>query len=161
VNGTSEKLHGGGGWARQVSAELGSVVLDTLGLPAAIAWQVRQFQKSTGEHYELTASGAAGDDLPGGRATTIFDVYAEVLSNMARDAGASRVAIALTMTPQEATLVVRDNGVAPGAEGAAAAPCGTATIRARSSQQKGLGEVAAACDAGNTVTLGPPPASAR
>jgi signal transduction histidine kinase len=161
VNGTSEKLHGGGGWARQVSAELGSVVLDAFGLPAAIAWQVRQCQKSTGVHYELTASGAAGVDLPGGRAATIVDVYAEALSEVARYAGASRVAIALAMTPQEATLVVRDNGAAPGTEGAAAATCGTATIRARSSPQKGLGEAAAAYDAGNTVTLGPPTASAR
>ena len=40
-------------WARQISSGLRSVLLDTLGLAAAIEWQVRQFQKCTGIPCEL------------------------------------------------------------------------------------------------------------
>lgn len=130
MNGTSEQLHRIGGWARRVSAELGSVVLDTLGLPAAIEWHVRQFQKGTGVLYELTVSDSARVARPADCAATIFDVYAEALSKVARYAGASRVAIALTMTPQEVTMVVRDNGAGLGGEDPAAATGGMATIRA-------------------------------
>jgi hypothetical protein len=35
-------------WSRQVAAELGAVLLETLGLAAAVEWYVHQFQKYTG-----------------------------------------------------------------------------------------------------------------
>jgi signal transduction histidine kinase len=62
---------------RQISAELGSVALDTLGLTAAIEWRARQFQKLTGVPCKLTEDPAAP---------------------------ASRVAVALTITPQDVTV---------------------------------------------------------
>ena len=37
-----------------ISAELASVLLDTLGLAGAIEWHVRRYQKSTGVPCELT-----------------------------------------------------------------------------------------------------------
>ena len=48
VNEADGPVHRPSGSARQVSAELGSVLLDTLGLAATIEWHVRQFQKCTG-----------------------------------------------------------------------------------------------------------------
>lgn len=156
VNQAFNPLHRHSGWARQISAELGAVVLDTLGLPAAIEWHVRQFQKCTGVLYELTVSDAAGVDLPEKHAATIFDVYNEALSNVARHAAASRVAIALTITPHEVTMVVRDNGVGLGEQGTASGTGGIASIRTSSRSFNGVCEVEGARNAGTTVTVSLP-----
>jgi signal transduction histidine kinase len=96
------------GWARRISAELCAVLLDTVGLAAAVEWHVRRFQKSTGIRYELQVNDAAGFELPEDCAATVFDVYSEALSSMARHTHASRIAIALTITPREVTMLVRD-----------------------------------------------------
>jgi signal transduction histidine kinase len=148
------------GWARQMSAELGSVLLDTLGLAGTIEWHVHQFQKCTGVLYELSVSDAAGFDLPEDYAATMFQIYNEALSNVARHAGASRVAVALSITPHEVTMVVHDNGIgfvnaAPAVRGG-----GLAMIRARSQAYKGSCEVAGAQYAGTTVTVSLPIVSA-
>jgi two-component system, NarL family, sensor histidine kinase UhpB len=143
-------------WARQTSADLGSVLLDTLGLAATIEWHARQFQKCTGVLYELKVSHAAAFDLPEDYAAAIFDVYNEALSNVARHAGASRVAIALTITPHEVTMVVSDNGVGLGAMHTVPAAGGLATIRARSQTYKGSCEVAGVRKTGTTVTVSLP-----
>ncbi len=156
VNQAFNPLHRHSGWARRISAELGSVVLDTLGLPAAIEWHVRQFQQCTGVLYELTVSDAAGVDLPEKRAATIFDVYNEALSNVARHAAASRVAIALTITPHEVTMVVRDNGVGLGEQGAASGTGDIASSRTSSQTFNGICEVEGARNAGTTVTVSLP-----
>ena len=97
--------------ARQISAELEGVLLDTLGLAETIEWHARRFQKRTGVLYKLTVSRAAPFDLPEDYAETILDIYHEALSNLARHAGASRVAIALTFRTDEVTVVVSDNGI--------------------------------------------------
>lgn len=156
ANGASVPLQRADGWARQVSADLGSVLLDTLGLAATIEWHARQFQKCTGVLYELKVSHAAAFDLPEEYAAAIFDVYNEALSNIARHAGASRVAIALTITPHEVTMVVRDDGIGLGAEDTAAGAGGLAAMRARSRTYNGSCEVAGARKAGTTVTVSLP-----
>jgi signal transduction histidine kinase len=56
VNGASGPLHRAGGWARQTSVELGSVLLYTLGLAATIEWHARQFQRCTGITVSLPIS---------------------------------------------------------------------------------------------------------
>ena len=91
---------------RQISAELGAVVLDTLGLTAAVEWRARQFQKHTGVLCKLTVEPAARVGLPEDCAATIFDFYNQALSNVARQAMASRVSIALTITPRDVTVKV-------------------------------------------------------
>src|SRR5204863_2119757 len=58
--------------ARQLSAELASVLLDTLGLAGTIEWHVRQYQKCTGILCELAVSSVAGFDLPDDYAVAIF-----------------------------------------------------------------------------------------
>jgi two-component system sensor histidine kinase UhpB len=90
--------------AREISAALGSVALDTLGLTAAIEWRARQFQKVTGVACQLTVDPALPVNLPEDYAATIFAFYNEALRNVARHALASRVAIALTITPRDVTV---------------------------------------------------------
>lgn len=53
VNGASGPFQRANGWARQAAAELGSVLLDTLGLAATIDWHLHQFQKCTGMRARL------------------------------------------------------------------------------------------------------------
>jgi two-component system sensor histidine kinase UhpB len=148
------------GWARQISAELASVLLDTLGLAATIEWHVRQYQKCTGILCELSVSSAAGFDLPEDYAATMFDIYNEALSNVARHAGASRVAIGLTVTPHEVTMVVSDNGIGLRKEAPAPEASGIAAIRARSQAHAGFCEFAGVRNAGTTVTVSLPIAAA-
>ena len=114
MNGASGSLQGidegVDGWARRISAELCAVLLDTLGLPAAIEWHVRRFHKSTGVRYQLEVNDAAGFALPEDCAATIFDAYRMALISIARHTQPSRIAIALTITPREVTMLVRDGG---------------------------------------------------
>ena len=110
MNGEGASWQGVDGRARRISPELCAVLLDTLGLPAAIEWHVRRFQKATGVLYELEVNDAAGVELPEACAATIFDAYSEALSSIARRTLASRIAIALTITPREVTMLVRNRG---------------------------------------------------
>jgi signal transduction histidine kinase len=144
------------GWGRQISVELASVLLDTLGLAATSEWHVRQYQKCTGILCELSVRSAAGFDLPDDYAATIYHIYNEALSNVARHAGASRVSIGLTVTPHEVTMVVSDNGI--GLRNATPAPgaSGIAAIRARSQAHAGSCEFVGARNAGTTVTVSLP-----
>jgi signal transduction histidine kinase len=156
ANGASEGLQRDPAWTRQFTAELGSVLLGTLGLPATIEWHLHQFQKCTGILYELTVNDAAGFELPEDYATSVFEVYSEALSNVARHAGASRVAVALTVTPYEVTMAVRDDGIglAPGA--GAGSLGGIAGIRARAHAHHGVSEVAGQHKVGTSVTISLP-----
>ena len=101
------------GKVRRISPELGSVVVDTLGLTAALEWHGRRLQRRTGLRYELTLNDAVGVGVPEAWATTILQIYDETLANAARHRGASRVAISLTVTPHEVTMAVRDDGAGP------------------------------------------------
>ena len=154
VNSTRGPLQRPSGWARQVSAELASVLLGTLGLAATIEWHVRQFQACTGILCESTVNHAAGFDLPEDYAEAIFEIYNEAVSNIARHAKASRAAIALTITPREVVLVVADNGVGLGNQIPAAS--GLAAMRARSQMYKGSCAVVGAENAGTTLTASLP-----
>jgi two-component system sensor histidine kinase UhpB len=97
--------------AHPVSPQLAAVVLDTLGLADTLEWHVRRYQARTGILCELALSGTPECHPPEDRASAIFDIFKEALSNVARHAGASRVAIGLTVTPHEVTVVVSDNGI--------------------------------------------------
>lgn len=99
---------------RQISAELGSVMLDTLGLAGTIEWYIHEFQKCTGIHYDLHFDAAAGAALTEEHATVMFHVFHEALSNIAHHARAKKIAIKVATTPQETLMVVWDNGVGIG-----------------------------------------------
>ena len=153
VNGASGRLQRPSGWARQVSTELASALLATMGLAATIEWHVRQFQTCTGILCESTVNNVAGFDLPEDHAEAIFDIYNEALSNIARHAKASRAAIALAITPREVLLVVADNGVGLGKAASTSGASGFAAMRARAQTCQGSCEVASGRSGGTTVTV--------
>lgn len=94
---------------RRISAELRPLVLDDLGLSAALDWLARDFSGRSG----LEVSIDIGPDewvLDNALATTIFRIAQESLTNVARHAEASRVRISLARSGGRLILAVADNG---------------------------------------------------
>lgn len=100
---------------RAIASDLRPPVLD-LGLVPAIEWQVQEFQRRTGVACEL----AVGDDdieLGEERATAVFRMLQEALTNVARHAHASQVEVTLTREQGMLQLTIEDNGVGMPAAG--------------------------------------------
>jgi signal transduction histidine kinase len=85
-------------------------MLDSLGLSAAIEWQVDEFVKASGLPCELSMP---EDDVALDRetSTAIFRILQESLTNIVRHAKASRVSVQLSNDERTTTLRVTDNGV--------------------------------------------------
>src|SRR5205823_6518590 len=94
---------------QRVAAELRPSVLDELGLRAAIEWEAREFATRTGIEcrVELPEGQPAVD---ASRATAVFRIFQEALTNVARHAAATHVLVRLGMTPKALDLTVADNG---------------------------------------------------
>jgi PAS domain S-box-containing protein len=94
---------------RRISTELRPGILDDLGLVAALEWAAEEFEARTGTRCRL--------DLPGDdieidqeRATAMFRIFQETLTNVARHAKASEVGVRLAKENGDLTLEVHDNG---------------------------------------------------
>lgn len=94
---------------RRLATELRPGVLDLLGLVAAIEWQAQEFGRRTGieTNLELHSDHSPVDDV---RATTVFRILQEALTNVARHAGAGRIQITFTQTREQLRLEVVDDG---------------------------------------------------
>jgi two-component system sensor histidine kinase UhpB len=146
---------------RQISAELGSVLLDTLGLAATIEWYVNEFQKCTGIYYDLSIDDAVGAGLAEEYAMAIFHIFHEALSNIAHHARAEKIAIKVSITPQEVAIVVWDNGVGIAEIQACNSNSGgLAAIHKHASALKGLCRVVGVPNEGTTLSVSLPLAGA-
>jgi len=94
---------------QRISTELRPGMLDDLGLAAAMEWQAEEFQNRTGIKCELTFH---PEDiiLDQDRSTTIFRIFQETLTNVARHAKATSIKVSLKETMDKLVLKVRDNG---------------------------------------------------
>jgi PAS domain S-box-containing protein len=94
---------------RRISTELRPGMLDDLGLVATIEWAGEDFQARTGTtcRMDLPQEDIAIDPE---RATAIFRIFQETLTNVARHADASEVKVRLAKEGGELTLEVHDNG---------------------------------------------------
>ncbi len=95
---------------QKIAAELRPVVLDSLGLFAAIEWQAEDFQARTGIRCEAILPDEEVD-LPREAATGIFRIVQESLTNVIRHSEASRVEIVLEIDDANLRLLVRDDGI--------------------------------------------------
>jgi signal transduction histidine kinase len=94
---------------QRIATELRPVILDSLGLPAAVEWQTEDFARRTGLACEAVVP--RGEFTLGREpATALFRTLQESLTNIARHAGASAVAVRLVDEPDAVTLTVQDNG---------------------------------------------------
>lgn len=94
---------------RRLSAELRPSLLDDLGLAAALEWQLDEFRARTGLAGTLTVRLAA-PAVESDRATALFRICQEALTNVARHAAATRVDITLEEQAGTLCLSVHDNG---------------------------------------------------
>jgi signal transduction histidine kinase len=96
---------------RAIINNLRPSVLD-LGLSAAIEWQVTEFQRRTGIECEVAMDDSLSDhDLDDSRATALFRILQESLTNVARHAQATLVQIGLHREGEFFTMRIADNGV--------------------------------------------------
>lgn len=94
---------------RRIAADLRPLMLDDLGLNAALEWLAEQFQERHGVTCQLDVEGLE-DDLPENYATAIFRILQESLTNVARHAAATHVRVLVRRTGQEILIRVQDNG---------------------------------------------------
>ncbi len=92
---------------RQVASQLRPVMLN-LGIRPALEWLVDDFQQRHGVRCQL--DGGEEFELDDSRATALFRVVQEFLTNVARHARASRVSIRLEHTPARVALYLEDDG---------------------------------------------------
>ncbi|MBP7745534.1 MAG: PAS domain S-box protein [Phycisphaerae bacterium] len=105
---------------RRICADLRPMLLDDLGLVAALEWFVRDFSQRTGLQVSL-ALPRTHTHVPPGPATAVFRILQESLTNVARHAKATHVAVALRVRRRILTMTVTDDGIgltAPQAAGA-------------------------------------------
>jgi PAS domain S-box-containing protein len=92
-----------------IVTELRPVVLDKIGLVAAIEWQTNEFQDRSGIVCE-THLPTEEIPLDSERSTAVFRIFQEALTNVARHAGATKLVIDLRREAESVILTVRDDG---------------------------------------------------
>jgi len=94
---------------RRIASELRPGVLDDLGLVAAIEWQIEQFQSRTGLkcHWNNKADEV---ELNREKATAVFRILQEILTNVLRHARAANLYVKLHHTSDFFELEVKDDG---------------------------------------------------
>jgi len=94
---------------RELAARLRPEALDELGLAAAIKWQAREFQLRAGIRCNV-ALPEEEIELDQERATAIFRIFQELLTNVVRHAAATKVDVALRYLDGGLLLEVVDDG---------------------------------------------------
>jgi signal transduction histidine kinase len=94
---------------RRISSQLRPKLLDDLGLSAAMEWQAREFEQRSGVRCGIRSE---PDDivLDSARSTTLFRIFQETLTNVARHAGASRVDVVLRDFAGTLEMRIADDG---------------------------------------------------
>lgn len=104
---------------RRISTELRPGVLDDLGLMAAVEWAAEDFQLRTGIHCQADVP-QTDPPIDADRATAVFRILQESLTNIARHAGAKHVRITLSEDAGHLLVEIRDDGRGIGPEQIAA-----------------------------------------
>jgi two-component system sensor histidine kinase UhpB len=94
---------------QNIAAELRPVVLDSLGLSAAISYEARRFQERSGIRCDAHFPDKP-PDLKSEVETVIFRIFQEALTNVARHAKAASVEVNLFLDNGEVVLRIRDDG---------------------------------------------------
>jgi signal transduction histidine kinase len=94
---------------RRICSDLRPSLLDNMGLGAAIEWLAQDVQERTGIRCETTLEGLP-DELSPERATALFRVVQEALTNAIRHANASSLSIRQRTRGDEIVIEVGDDG---------------------------------------------------
>jgi len=94
---------------RKITSELRIPLLDHLGLIAAIDWQIKEFQKRT--NIKCTANLVKEIEIDNERATAIFRIFQELLTNISKHSKAKNVTIEIAIIENNITISVIDDGI--------------------------------------------------
>jgi signal transduction histidine kinase len=94
---------------RAIASDLRPAVLD-LGLTAAVEWQLQELRRRTGIAYNLKIS---DEDIPldNDRATAVFRIIQESLTNVIRHAKASEITLKMEKKGDVLKIRITDNGI--------------------------------------------------
>ncbi len=94
---------------RRIATDLRPGILDSLGLVAALEWQAKEFSERTGIQCVFRPD---REEISCGQvhAITLFRIFQETLTNVARHANATSVEASLGRTDSRLHLRIRDNG---------------------------------------------------
>ncbi|MBI5476524.1 MAG: PAS domain S-box protein [Ignavibacteriales bacterium] len=95
---------------RKITTELRPVILDSMGLSAAIEWQAEEFQHHTGIICRFNPIGESLN-LDKDISTAIFRIIQESLTNISRHAKATDVQIHVTKNKNHVIFEIKDNGI--------------------------------------------------
>jgi len=95
---------------RRIATELRPQILDVCGLMDAIKWQAQDYQNRTGIKCKLNLA-ESDIKLDKGLSTSLFRVFQEALTNVARHAKATEIEIALQFEPDDLIMTIQDNGI--------------------------------------------------
>lgn len=138
---------------QRIATDLRPVVLDSLGLPAAVEWQVEDFARRTGLVWHVSAP-RGRTALERDRATAIFRILQESLTNVSRHANALKVEVEFAETADLATLRVQDDGIGITREQLEdPRSIGLLGMKERAQAFGGTVEIVGAPQAGTTVTV--------
>jgi PAS domain S-box-containing protein len=156
LDGVGNMIDGTIASVRRIAAELRPQILDELGLLEAIRWQVQEFEKRA----EVSCAVELPDaeiDWSTDRATAMFRILQEALTNVARHAGATRASVRVRRQENRVVLEVRDDGRGITKEQASDSPTfGLLGMRERARMFGGTLKVESGERRGTTVTVNMP-----
>ena len=94
---------------QRIAMELRPPILDAFGLCEAIAWQAGEYNKKLGIQFDLNCL-QEHVELEKELETTLFRIFQETLTNIARHAEASHVRVSLSQVNRYLVFEIEDNG---------------------------------------------------
>lgn len=95
---------------RRIATELRPQILDVCGLTDAIKWQAQDYENRTGIHCTLDLV-ESNIKLDKKLSTSLFRIFQEALTNVARHAKATKIDISLQCEPDDLVMTIHDNGI--------------------------------------------------
>jgi signal transduction histidine kinase len=146
---------------RRIASELRPPILDEFGLAAAIQWQAREFEASTGIACSVNVC-ELPPQVTDSMQITFFRILQEALTNTLRHACATKVRVRLSVQGSRLVLSVCDNGRGiSAAELASVGAIGLLGMRERAANIGGECEISAAPGSGVRVIVKSPRLSGR
>ncbi len=97
-------------FVRRIATELRPQLLDSMGLRAAIEWEIEQLQRRSGVRcvVRLTEHPL---DLSNEKKIAIFRIFQEAMTNIARHASAKNICVDLELDDNDVVLRIEDDGI--------------------------------------------------
>jgi PAS domain S-box-containing protein len=94
----------------RIITDLRPSILDHQGLWAALEWQAHEFAQSAELSLDWSMVGTEQVELPENLAMSVFRIFQEMLSNVARHARATHIVVNVEVDSATLSLLVHDNG---------------------------------------------------